>query len=84
MKVVDQDLVWQCETVTAAFERYLKTGEIPAPGNPMRVAVLLHKAKDFDRERQFLAAWCNHFPSGNGVTYAALVERAKKTGAIPA
>lgn len=84
MKVVDQDLVWQCETVTAAFERYLKTGEIPAPHYPMRVVVLLHKAKDFDRERQFLAAWCNHFPSGNGATYAALVERAKKTGAIPA
>ncbi len=84
MKVVDQDLVWQCETVTAAFERYLKTGEIPAPHYPMRIVVLLHKAKDFDRERQFLAAWCNHFPSGNGATYAALVERAKKTGAIPA
>jgi hypothetical protein len=84
MKAVDQDLVWQCETVTAAFERYLKTGEIPAPHYPMRVVVLLRKAKDFDRERQFLAAWCNHFPSGNGATYAALVERAKKTGAIPA
>lgn len=84
MKEADQDLEWQCETVTAAFERYLQTGEIPAPHYPMRVVVLLRKAKDFDREKQFLAAWCKHFPSGNGTTYAALVDRAKKTGAIPA
>lgn len=84
MKKADQDLQWQCETVTAAFKRYRQTGEIPAPHYPMRIAVLLHKAKDFNREKQFLAAWCRHFPSGNGVTYAALIERAKKTGAIPA
>jgi hypothetical protein len=83
MRQADQNLVWQCEAVTAAFERYLETGEIPAPHYPMRVAVLLRKARDFDREKQFLAAWCKHFPSGNGVTYAELVERAKKTGALP-
>ena len=41
------------------------------------------KEKDFEREKRFLAAWCKHFPSGNGTTYAKLVERAKKTGAIP-
>lgn len=84
MKQVDQDLAWQCGTLTAAFNRYLKTGEIPAPHYPMRVAILVRKAKDFHREKQFLAAWCKHFPSGNGATYAALVERAKKIGAIPA
>jgi hypothetical protein len=84
MKKGDQDLRWQCETVTAAFERYQQTGEIPAPHYPMRIVVLLRKAKDFDREKQFLTAWCKHFPSGNGTTYAALVERARKTGAISA
>lgn len=83
MKEADQNLAWQCDTVSKAFNRYLKIGEIPAPHYPMRVAVLLSRAKDFDREKQFLAAWCMHFPSGNGVTYAALVERAKKVGAIP-
>lgn len=62
MKQVDQDLAWQCETVTAAFEQFLKTGEIPAPHYPMRVAILLRKAKDLIREKQFLAAWCKHFP----------------------
>lgn len=83
MKQADQDLGWQCDTVTDSFNRYLETGEIPAPHYSMRIAVLLRKAKDFDREKRFLEAWCKHFPSGNGATYARLVERAKKSGAIP-
>ena len=82
IKKTDQNLEWQCKTVTDAFHRYQKTGEVPAPHYPMRIVVLLRKAKDFDRERRFLAAWCRHFPSGNGVKYGALVERAKKAGAI--
>lgn len=83
MKTADQDLGWQCDTVSDAFMRYLNTAEIPAPHYPMRIAVLLRREKDFDREKLFLAAWCKHFPSGNGTTYAKLVERAKKVGAIP-
>lgn len=83
MKEADQDLAWQCNTVSDAFQRYLEIGETPAPHYPMRVAVLLSKAKDFNREREFLAAWCAHFPSGNGATYAVLLEMAKKVGAIP-
>jgi hypothetical protein len=82
LKDVDNDLGWQCDTVSAAFERYLKIGEVPAPHFPMRVAVLLRKAKSFERERSFLAAWCKHFPSGNGVKFAQLVERARSAGAV--
>jgi hypothetical protein len=55
MKEADQDLAWQCNTVSDAFQRYLEIGETPAPHYPMRVAVLLSKAKDFNREREFLA-----------------------------
>lgn len=84
MKGADQNLAWQCSTVSDAFRRYLEIGEAPAPHYPMRVAVLLSKAKDLDREKKFLAAWCMHFPSGNGTKYAALVERAKKVSAMPA
>ena len=82
IKQTDQDLDWQCDTVAAAFERFQETGEVPAPHYPMRIAVLLRKAKDLNRERQFLSAWCNHFPSGNGATYGKLLARAKKVGAI--
>ena len=84
MKEADQDLAWQCSTVAQAFRRYLEIGEAPAPHYSMRVVVLLSKAKDIDREKKFLAAWCKHFSFGNGAKYAALVERAKKVGAIPA
>ena len=83
MKQADQDLAWQCSAVADAFRGYLENGEIPAPHYPMRIAILLRKTKDLDRERNFLAVWCKHFPTGNGATYAALVERAKKAGAIP-
>lgn len=82
MKSVDQDLAWQCQTVTDGFTRYCETGDIPAPYYPMRVAVLLRKAKDPDREKQFLAAWCRHFPTGNGARYDQITTRAQKLGAI--
>jgi hypothetical protein len=82
MKSADQDIAWQCETISGSFERYLKIGEIPAPHYPMRLAVLLRKSHDSEREKQFLSQWCRHFPTGNGVTYAKLDERAKKVGAI--
>lgn len=84
LKTADQDLQWRCETVKTSFRKYLTSGEIQAPHYPMRIAILLSKAKDFDRERQFLAAWCKHFPEGNGTTYAALIKRAEKTEALKA
>ena len=74
----DQDLSWQCDTVSEAFERYLKTGEIPAPYYPMRIAILLRKAKEAEREHDFLGAWCRHFQTGPGAKYAQLVERKAK------
>lgn len=80
VKEADQNLFWQCDTVAEAFKRYLEIGETPAPHYPIRITVLLRKEKDFDREKQFLAAWCKHFSSDKGTGYAALVERAKKVG----
>ena len=82
MKKADQDLIWQCRTVSKLFDAYQVSGDIPPPHYPMRIAILLKKASDPDRERRFLAAWCRHFPKGNGVKYAQLVERARKAGAL--
>ena len=84
LRTVDQDLNWQCDTVADAFKRFREIGEVPAPYYPMRIAILLRKAKEHDREKFFLRAWCRHFPSGNGVKYAKLVQRAMKLGAIDA
>lgn len=82
LKSKDQNLEWQCDTVAASFRRYLEIGQVPPPYFPMRVAILLRKVKQHDREKRFLAAWCRHFPSGNGVKYGKIVERARKLGAI--
>ena len=85
MKDVDQDLQWQCKTVTEAFNTYRTTGILPAPHYPMRIAILLRKAKDHDREHIFLAAHCRHFPSedtGQYAAYTALTKRAEKINAF--
>ncbi len=82
IKKADQNLKLQCEMLKDSFEQHQQTGETPAPHYPMRIAILLRRANDYDRERKFLAAWCKHFLSGNGSTYGKLVERARKTGAI--
>lgn len=81
LKSVDQDLGWQCNTVAETFKKHQQDGMIPPPYYPTRVIVLLRKANDLERERRFLAAWCRHFPKGNGVKYQKLVERAKEVGA---
>jgi hypothetical protein len=82
LKSVNQDLEWQCNTVEFSFERYCKQGETPAPYFAMRIAILLRKAKEFEREKNFLAAWCKHFNFSGSGTYSALVVRAQKIGAI--
>ena len=85
MKDVSQELQWQCKTVSEAFDAYQTRGILPAPYYPMRIAILLRKAKDHDRERIFLAAHCRHFPSENTGKYAAytkLVKRAEKIDAL--
>ena len=84
LKKTDQDLAWQCKKVSADFRKYLETGEIPLPHFPMRIAVLLRKAKEHGREKRFLAAWLRHFGGiGNNGTYAQIETRAQKLNVIP-
>lgn len=61
MKVKNQDLEWQCDTVDFFFSHHRKTGDIVPPHFPKRIAILLRKAKERDREKAFLEAWCRHF-----------------------
>jgi len=79
-KSIDNDLVAQAGIVADTFRDYLRTGEVPPPHYPWRIAVILSKAKMKDLERDFLAAWCKHFPKGNGSRYDDLVARARKMG----
>jgi len=83
LKKTDNDLGVQVKVVADAFAHYLITGETPAPYYPMRIAIILSKAKIKDKEREFLAAWCRHFNTIErraGVTYDDLVKRAEKLG----
>ena len=84
LRETDNDLGWQCQFVTESFARFQRMAEVPAPHFPMRIAIILRKAREPERERAFLAAWCRHFGrENNGVTYIALARRAKKLGAKP-
>ena len=78
MKSIDNNLGEQAAIVAEAFSKYLATGEIPAPYYPWRIAVITRRAKRPELEKRFLAAWCRHFPSGNGARYAQLVDRYRR------
>jgi hypothetical protein len=78
MKAIENNLGEHAGIVAEAFSTYLATGEVPAPYYPWRIAVILRRAKMPEAEKRFLAAWCQHFPSGNGVRYAQLVDRNRK------
>jgi hypothetical protein len=78
MRKIDNDLGEQTAIVSQSFAKYLESGEIPAPYYPWRIAVILRRAQEPELERRFLAAWCRHFPMGNGQRYAQLIERYQK------
>ncbi len=83
LKNTANDLDVQVKIVDEAFAHYVVTGEAPAPYYPMRIAIILSKAKRKDKEREFLAAWCRHFSAIGqraGARYGALVSRAEKLG----
>ena len=56
-----QDLGWQCRTVGEYFTYHQRTGDIVPPHYPERIAILLRKAKELEREGAWLTAWCRHF-----------------------
>lgn len=60
MKVKNQDLDWQCDTVDQFLTYHRTTGDIIPPHFPGRIVILLRKAKDFEREQAFLEAWIPH------------------------
>lgn len=85
IKQYDNDLAKQVEIVSEGLDGWERSGMTPAPYYSYRIAVILSKQKEAEREKAFLAAWCRHFSEvGIGQRYADLVERARKKGAIPA
>lgn len=84
IKQYDNDLAKQVEIVGEGLDEWERSGMTPAPYYSYRIAVILSKQKEVEREKDFLAAWCRHFSKvGIGQRYADLVERARRKGAFP-
>ncbi|WP_425093458.1 hypothetical protein [Tropicimonas sp. S265A] len=84
IKQYDNDLAKQVAIVSEGLDGWERSGMTPAPYYSYRIAVILSKQKEVEREKAFLAAWCRHFTEvGIGQRYADLVERARKKGAYP-
>lgn len=81
IKSIANDLLEQAKITRASSEAWFAHGEYPAPGYPWRITVILRKAKAFDLERRFLAAYCKHFFNTLGAKDAKIAERAIKVGA---
>ncbi len=75
----EQDLAFQCDYVRASFERYWMVGEPVPPYFVERIAVLLRRAREPDRELRFLLAWYRHAGDRpTGTRHAKLIERLRK------
>jgi hypothetical protein len=80
---IDNNLGQHVAVVSQSFARYLGIGTVPAPYYPWRIAVILRRARTIEVEKRFLAAWCRHFPEGNGRRYAQLTDRLRRLECAP-
>ena len=75
----DQDLEFQCDYVRASFERYWMAGEPVPPFFVERIAVLLRRIGERERELKVLRAWYRHVGERpTGARHAKLIERLEK------
>lgn len=81
LKDTSNDLAAQVDRVERFVARWLEVGELPAPYYADRIAVILRKAKDFEMEQRFLAAYLKLFWTPlRGTADQKIVDRAKKIG----
>jgi hypothetical protein len=76
----DNDLNEQISRFNFGLDRWFEYGECHPPYFPWRIAVILSKRKDTEREQLFLAAYCRHFWNRKGTRDEAIVARAEKRG----
>lgn len=72
------DLVLHLKLLTAFFNKYLASGEVPPPASAWRITVILRKEKELEIDRRFLQGWCKHFGSTRGTVYEKLAKRLQK------
>ena len=75
----DLDLEFQCDYVRASFERYWMAGEPVPPYFVERIAVLLRRIGERERELKVLRAWYRHVGERpTGARHTRLIERLRK------
>jgi hypothetical protein len=77
LRSINDKLGRQVEITHQFIDGWFERGDIVAPHWPWRITVILRKAKRFDLERKFLAAFTRHF---NGPPFASFTDRAVKIG----
>lgn len=82
LKEIKDDLEKQCHITSRFFDFYIQTGDSVPPHYPMRIAIILSKAKQKQAELNFLNAWCRHYPDKeSGLGYSKLITRRDKLAA---
>ena len=82
LQSINQNLDAQINIFGHGLDEYFRTGDHPPPYYPMRIAIILRKQKQYERERLFLAAYCKHFGTKRGSrTDEKILERAAMLGA---
>ena len=82
LKSIDNSLEQHALIVHKDILSYLKTGYAPAPYYAWRIAIILIKEKQKDKEKEFLQAWYRHFARlrNGSARYRILADRAEKRG----
>lgn len=82
LRSTDGDLGLQIERFNHGLDRWFEYAYHHPPYYPWRIAVILSKRKERNRETRFLAAYCRHFWDTKGRRYEMILERAEKKGAF--
>lgn len=81
LQSIVQNLDAQIDIFSHGLDEYFRTGDHPPPYYPLRIAIILRKQGQSDRESRFLSAYFKHFALKRGSrTDEKLVERATKLG----
>jgi hypothetical protein len=80
LKTIKDDIDAQCQITNRFFDAHFYSGEQVPPAYPLRIAIILSKAKKKELELRFLNAWCKHYPKDTavGTVYNKLIIRREK------
>lgn len=81
IRATDNDLRAQIDRFNVGLDRWFGMGETHPPYFPHRIAIILSKRNELERERRFLAAYCRQFARPTGYNDKVIL-RAEKKGAF--